>query len=213
MFPSPRLRDNIIEHQATLDIWDLCYDLYGDLICIYTHVSAAANTSITSISSSLDATTEGDLDAVSPERCCLIVWGEPWTENSWEITPGFLRKWAWLLNRCDTLIESSNRWRAKRDEEPLENELDLGLGNRSRNQSIYALEVCGCMPLWHFVFADCYYSIRSWKIGRTHFSLRSQRLKVVLKSHHIIKHRLPDITQHPINIDSGQAIRIFHKAR
>ena len=38
----------------------------------------------------------------------------------WEATPGFVRKWAWVLENCHQLIDSTNRWRAKRDEKPLD---------------------------------------------------------------------------------------------
>ncbi len=30
-------------------------------------------------------------------RTRLIVWGEPWDPARWEITPYFLRKWAWIF--------------------------------------------------------------------------------------------------------------------
>ena len=183
MFPSPRLRDNFIEYQETLDAWDLCYDLFGDLIGNYTHISPAFVMSVASMSRSMDDTAEDYLGDVSANRCCLIVWGEPWNEENWEITPGFLRKWAWLLKGCETLIESSNRWRAKRGEAPLQLDVDLDLGNTTRDESSFALEVRLCMPFRHFVFANCHYSIRSWKIGRTLFSLCSQ-LRLPM-SHHI----------------------------
>ncbi|KIM93321.1 hypothetical protein OIDMADRAFT_208106 [Oidiodendron maius Zn] len=155
MFPSPRLRDNFIEYQEILDVWDLCYDLFGDLIGNYTHISPA-----------------------SVIRCCLIVWGEPWNEENWEITPGFLRKWAWLLKGCETLIESSNRWRAKRGEAPLQLKVDLGLGNTTRDESTFALE--------HKVVEDWQDSLLV--IFSTSFA------HVAPHSH---KHNLQDITQHP----------------
>jgi hypothetical protein len=39
--------------------------------------------------------------------------------GGWEVTEGFLRKWGFLLEGCDELIESTNRWRALRGEERL----------------------------------------------------------------------------------------------
>lgn len=140
MFPSPRLRDNLIEYQETLDAWDLCYDLFGELIGNYIHESPASVTSGASMSRSIDGTAEDYLDDVSAERCCLIVWGEPWNEGNWEITPRFLRKWAWLLTGCEALIESSNRWRAKRGEGPLQLEVDLDLGDIMRDESTFTLK-------------------------------------------------------------------------
>ena len=190
MFPSPRLRDNLIEYQETLDSWDLCYDLFGELIGNYTHISPPSVTSVASMSRSMDGTAGDYSDDVSAKRCCLIVWGEPWNEENWEITPGFLRKWAWLLQKwawllqgCETLIQSSNRWRAKRGEEPLQLEVNLDLGNTKRDEITFTLEVRLCMRFRHFVFANCHYSVRSWKIGRIHFSLCSQLR--FLNSYHV----------------------------
>jgi hypothetical protein len=64
--------------------------------------------------------TEGrDEDEVTAERKGLIVWGEPYDMRSWEATPGFLAKWSWAVEGCDDLIQSSNRWRQMRGEEPI----------------------------------------------------------------------------------------------
>lgn len=49
----------------------------------------------------------------------MLIWGEPWRIDGWEVTEGFLRKWGWLLKGCDEMIEASNRWRGLRGEEPL----------------------------------------------------------------------------------------------
>ena len=49
----------------------------------------------------------------------LLVWGTPHDPHNWEVTPGFLAKWGWLLRGCSELLASSNRWRAKRGERPL----------------------------------------------------------------------------------------------
>jgi hypothetical protein len=40
--------------------------------------------------------------------------------QSWEATPGFFAKWAWAVEGCEELVETSNRWRMKRGEEPLQ---------------------------------------------------------------------------------------------
>ncbi|PQE29019.1 Aryl-alcohol dehydrogenase protein [Rutstroemia sp. NJR-2017a BBW] len=49
-------------------------------------------------------------------RTGLIVWGESWDPNSWEIEEQFAKKWAWLLKGCDDLFANTNKWRAKREE-------------------------------------------------------------------------------------------------
>lgn len=137
MFPSAHLRDNLIEHQSTLDVWDFCYDLFGDLIGNYTPASA----SVSSIARSGNEMDEDYSDDVSAGRCCLIVWGEPWAEENWEITPRFLRKWASLLEGCETLIESSNGWRVKRGEEPLQLGVDLDLQSLETDESTFNFKV------------------------------------------------------------------------
>lgn len=60
-----------------------------------------------------------DEDEITAGRKGLIVWGEPYDRQSWEATPGFLAKWSWAVAGCDDLIESSNRWRLMRGEEPM----------------------------------------------------------------------------------------------
>lgn len=144
------MRDNIIEHQETLDPWDLGYDLFGDLISNDPHISPAFVPSVALMSGSMDGAAEDYSEGFSAERCCLIVWGEPWNEGNWEVTPAFLRKWAWLLKGCAALVESSNRWRAKTGEGPLLLEVDLEPGTAMRDESTFVLKVRLCMPDWLF---------------------------------------------------------------
>lgn len=49
----------------------------------------------------------------------LITWGDPWASNNWEVTELFLENWCWLLEGCDELAQSTNRWRQRRGEPPL----------------------------------------------------------------------------------------------
>lgn len=55
----------------------------------------------------------------SKSRTGLIIWGEPWDPDGWEVTSSFLERWGWILEGCDELMLSTNRWRAKRCERPL----------------------------------------------------------------------------------------------
>lgn len=109
MFPDPKLRDNMILAQGSYDELILFNDLVGN-VCYATHTS-----------SSTTYHTVGSITKDEAERNGLVVWSQPWDVNSWEITPGFLKRWAQLLEGCEELIISSNRWRAQRDERPLEN--------------------------------------------------------------------------------------------
>jgi hypothetical protein len=122
MFPFPRLRDNLIQYEDTFDSFELCYDLFGDLVSNYPTSSLISSASDFPVPS-LDA----DGDDIAARRNGLIVWGESWDVEGWEFTPGFVRKWGRLLSGCEKLIEVSNRWRATRGEDSLQVGA-LGLG-------------------------------------------------------------------------------------
>lgn len=93
-FPLPRLRDNLILMGDNLfKMSSFCRDMLGTLF---------QNHGIDNC-----------------DRKGLIVWGDPWDVNSWECTPGFLMEWGWLLDGCDELLYSTNRWRISRGEEPI----------------------------------------------------------------------------------------------
>lgn len=51
------------------------------------------------------------------ERRGLLVWGNPWSGQDWEVSDGFLKKWGFLLKGCWDVIEATNRWRELRGEE------------------------------------------------------------------------------------------------
>lgn len=98
LFPLPRFRDNILRAMisGTLDEDELCLDL---------------------------------LEVVNGDTCAnayLIVWGRPWDISGWEVSPGFLRKWGWLLEGCPEAIDATNRWRETRGE----SKLNVNLGSR-----------------------------------------------------------------------------------
>lgn len=132
MFPFPKLRDNLIRYERDFDHADLCNDLFGELFINRTKsYGFSSGTSLSSpeplfspSTSTLETSVVVDPweeldDEVTAQRKGLIVWGESWDSESWEVTPGFVRKWPWLLRDCEDLISCSNRWRAKRFEEPL----------------------------------------------------------------------------------------------
>ncbi|TVY45665.1 hypothetical protein LOCC1_G006014 [Lachnellula occidentalis] len=56
----------------------------------------------------------------STDRAAMVVWGDPWDPNSWEVTEWFLNNWAWTIKGCLQLLESTNYWRKKRSEKPLD---------------------------------------------------------------------------------------------
>ncbi|KAH8665394.1 hypothetical protein BGZ61DRAFT_366457, partial [Ilyonectria robusta] len=46
----------------------------------------------------------------------IIAWGDPWDSRGWEVTEAFASKWPWVVKDCHKLLESTNYWRAVRDE-------------------------------------------------------------------------------------------------
>lgn len=64
------------------------------------------------------------LDLVENHQCPgqwsgLIVWTDPWDPYSWEVTEEFLKKWAWVIQDCWELFDSTNQWRVRRGERKL----------------------------------------------------------------------------------------------
>ncbi|CAI7643445.1 unnamed protein product [Penicillium glandicola] len=49
----------------------------------------------------------------------LLVWGEPWNVQNWEVTEPFLKKWQWVVRGCPELMNATNSWRARRGERPI----------------------------------------------------------------------------------------------
>ncbi|CZT53306.1 uncharacterized protein RSE6_14791 [Rhynchosporium secalis] len=110
MFPFPAIRDNLIKAEQNFNHEDLCFDLFGEMF---------HNGALEPILQEVQMVEEEYMDDVTAKRKGLILWGEPWDMNAWEVTPGFIKKWAWSLKNCHELIDSTNRWRSKRDEKPL----------------------------------------------------------------------------------------------
>ncbi|TVY40092.1 hypothetical protein LSUB1_G003669 [Lachnellula subtilissima] len=121
MFPHAVLRDNLIRHERDFDHGDLCNDLFGELFTNRSSYCSSLDTSPSTPESSTGASDPWEEleDSVTSSRRGFIVWGDSWDTENWEITPGFMRKWPWVLEGCEDLIASTNRWRAKRYEEPL----------------------------------------------------------------------------------------------
>jgi hypothetical protein len=90
ILPSPKMRDNAIRLQHMFTLHELCADLLGGLMGRANKVDAG-----------------------------LIVWSDPWDPSGWEVSEGFLRKWSFLIEGCDDLQRSTNRWREIRGEKPL----------------------------------------------------------------------------------------------
>ncbi|KFY98440.1 hypothetical protein V498_01468 [Pseudogymnoascus sp. VKM F-4517 (FW-2822)] len=53
-------------------------------------------------------------------RNAVVVWGESWDPRGWEITDSFVKNWGWTITGCKEIIESTNYWRSRRGERPLD---------------------------------------------------------------------------------------------
>ena len=111
LLPFPAMRDNLIKHEYEFDHSDFVKDLVGEQINLRIFLSPP--TSLTG------AILQKPEDEPSNTPTGLVVWGEPHLTDSWEATPGFLKKWAWAVRNCRELVNSTNRWRETRGEEPL----------------------------------------------------------------------------------------------
>ena len=127
LFPFPCLRDNLIMREGSFDHWELLQDLIGELMGATPFEQRQGTPSAIIVSDpkaasgrSFPLIQRGDEDEVTAGRKGLIVWGEPYDMRSWEATPGFFAKWSWAVAGCDDLLESSNRWRLMRGEEPIQ---------------------------------------------------------------------------------------------
>ncbi|KFY16127.1 hypothetical protein V492_01544 [Pseudogymnoascus sp. VKM F-4246] len=115
--PFPRMRDNLITSEVDYDPVELARDLIGDLVDFpsFYRLKGLADTD--------DAESTSELSKHENEstasRNGLVIWGEPQYPENWEVSPGFLQKWWWTLEGCQDVLDSSNRWRLLRDEEPL----------------------------------------------------------------------------------------------
>jgi hypothetical protein len=122
LLPFPRMRDNLIRWEAYFDHQDFIRDLIGNLldpvmISSQSPMPPLAKRNV--VPRKLDIIFNDDLDEINSTRNGFVLWGDPFREESWEVTPGFLRKWPWAVEGCEKLIQSTNRWRMLRGDKPI----------------------------------------------------------------------------------------------
>ncbi|KAK8875286.1 hypothetical protein PGQ11_005800 [Apiospora arundinis] len=93
LFPFPKLRDNLLLASAVLSPEDE-QRLFDDIM---------------------------EPGGAGSEWGGLVVWGEPWDPQSWEISLPFLRRWGWLVSDSPEIVTSTNYWREQRGEKPIAN--------------------------------------------------------------------------------------------
>ncbi|KAL7921482.1 hypothetical protein ACQKWADRAFT_321322 [Trichoderma austrokoningii] len=90
VFPFPEMRDNLIRYENYFSHAEFLTDLLGSLNCLEGACDLPRNRMMPGCKDGDDA----------HDRRGLILWGEPYQRDSWEVMPGFLRKW-WN-NQCLT---------------------------------------------------------------------------------------------------------------
>lgn len=114
--PFPTMRDNLIATQDQFNHEEFTSDVIGNLMA---HVVFEKNKTHPKSRSLVAAVRPAQDHEDSDDRVGLILWGEPYLSDSWEATPGFLKKWEWAVAGCTELIHATNRWRATRAEQPI----------------------------------------------------------------------------------------------
>jgi hypothetical protein len=49
----------------------------------------------------------------------LVVWGDPWDPDNWELGEDFYKKWPSIVQGCHRLFQATNEWRLRRGERKL----------------------------------------------------------------------------------------------
>ncbi|KAJ4319337.1 hypothetical protein N0V84_006422 [Fusarium piperis] len=120
LFPSPKLRDNLILALQAYDIDEdeLVMDLVGE---------AFANLCLTSVEDEEQSVVVGS-EYSDPERQpapIVATMGDSDAITSanltggWEVTELFAKKWGFLLRGCEDVLNAANKWRETRGENPL----------------------------------------------------------------------------------------------
>jgi hypothetical protein len=106
VFPFPKFRDNMIIADSVFDDVEFCQDIvYG-------------------VDDGSGAPRGVDMRECAKSdpggRTGLIIWDDPWFQSSWEVEEEFAKKYKLLFEGCEELINSTNLWRERRGEAPLD---------------------------------------------------------------------------------------------
>lgn len=115
LVPFPKMRNNLIQWESSFDHAEFVEDMVGHFVDLRS--LSRSETGPASSGKQVVRLQGGDSSDADSSGKGLVLWGEPYLAESWEATPGFLRKWAWAAEGCEELIESTNRWRRARGEQ------------------------------------------------------------------------------------------------
>lgn len=112
VFPHAAFRDALILKHGLFDECSLYVDILGS---IGNKTSRADGTGYTA-----------SIPQPSSPRSGMVVWGDPWRVDSWELEEGFVHHWGWLLKvavangTCDALFRATDKWRQLRGDDPMD---------------------------------------------------------------------------------------------
>lgn len=117
LLPFPAIRENLIKNDGRFSWPALLEELIGHLVSpacfVWPFVSIQPDISYKKIFCCDDS------EDFTTNRHGVILWGPAHCPESWEFTPSFLRKWGWMLQGCEEIIEMSNKWRSSRGDNPI----------------------------------------------------------------------------------------------
>ncbi|KAJ5899391.1 hypothetical protein N7495_004135 [Penicillium taxi] len=121
MIPFPQMRENLIRWEGSFIHWDFVSDIIGSILeaSLFAQSGNSISARADSDAEDIKFISKANQDDDASERNGLVVWGEPYIPENWEVTPGFLTKWAWTMHGCHELIASTNHWRMIRGEKKL----------------------------------------------------------------------------------------------
>ncbi|GFN18691.1 hypothetical protein AtubIFM55763_007627 [Aspergillus tubingensis] len=126
LVPWPRMRENLIRWEMCFDHGEFVRDLVGGYVMegweLFDGGLKGGGEDVNGriggrVVVEVDEDDDGDGEVSGNARNGWIVWGEPHCKESWEVTPGFLRKWGWVVEGCvEEVVRWSNYWRVGRGE-------------------------------------------------------------------------------------------------